>query len=239
MAACGSAGAADDPLAYLLRRHRVAPRTDVGRNEPCWCGSGRKHKKCHLGRNPLPLPDRVGWLYHKAIAQVLFGAWTELRHQVAWERCRSTIVDDEDAFNAALADLLVIGAVLFEGGGFEEFLAVRGPLLPDDERELAAQWLLAERSVFEIAHVHHDGGVTARDVRTGERHEVGVRMTDLRLQRGQLVCARVTSDGAGLQFFALQPISRQQRDPLVALLNEGADPVELVAQLSGGSPGTA
>ena len=28
-----------------------------GRNDPCWCGSGKKYKKCHLGReqqNPLP-----------------------------------------------------------------------------------------------------------------------------------------------------------------------------------------
>lgn len=21
---------------------------DMGRNEPCWCGSGRKYKKCHM-----------------------------------------------------------------------------------------------------------------------------------------------------------------------------------------------
>ena len=21
----------------------------LGRNEPCWCGSGRKYKACHLG----------------------------------------------------------------------------------------------------------------------------------------------------------------------------------------------
>lgn len=24
------------------------------RNDPCWCGSGRKYKKCHLGRESLP-----------------------------------------------------------------------------------------------------------------------------------------------------------------------------------------
>jgi hypothetical protein len=23
----------------------------VGRNEPCWCGSGKKYKKCHLGKD--------------------------------------------------------------------------------------------------------------------------------------------------------------------------------------------
>ncbi len=27
----------------------VAPR--IGRNDPCWCGSGKKYKKCHLGKD--------------------------------------------------------------------------------------------------------------------------------------------------------------------------------------------
>ena len=28
----------------------LAPPPKPGRNEPCWCGSGKKYKKCHLGR---------------------------------------------------------------------------------------------------------------------------------------------------------------------------------------------
>jgi len=37
----------------------AAPR--LGRNERCWCGSGRKYKACHLGR-PVhaPLPELLG-----------------------------------------------------------------------------------------------------------------------------------------------------------------------------------
>jgi hypothetical protein len=56
----------DHPLVELLQQHRAEPRRDLGRNEPCWCGSGRKYKKCHLGREELPLAERVGWLYMKA-----------------------------------------------------------------------------------------------------------------------------------------------------------------------------
>nr|WP_052741132.1 SEC-C metal-binding domain-containing protein [Mycobacterium sp. UM_NZ2] len=221
---------ADHPLMYLLRLHRPRQRSDLGRNAPCWCGSGRKYKKCHLGR--LPLCDRVGWLYHKAIRHVLFGDWTELRYAVAYERCRSVIVDDIDAFNAALADPVVIDTVLFEGGGFEEFLMVRGMLLPDDELELAERWLRAPRSVFEIERVQPGGGVAVRDARTGERHERVEDAAGYPLQPGQLVCARLACDGAGLRFFALETISVQQRDPLIALLNGDPDAVELVALLS-------
>jgi preprotein translocase subunit SecA len=25
----------------------IASRPKVGRNDPCWCGSGKKYKKCH------------------------------------------------------------------------------------------------------------------------------------------------------------------------------------------------
>ena len=28
----------------------------IGRNEPCWCGSGKKYKHCHLGRGNEPRP---------------------------------------------------------------------------------------------------------------------------------------------------------------------------------------
>lgn len=28
----------------------------IGRNEPCWCGSGKKYKKCHLDRHEQPRP---------------------------------------------------------------------------------------------------------------------------------------------------------------------------------------
>jgi uncharacterized protein YecA (UPF0149 family) len=31
---------------------RSAPlKAELGRNEPCWCGSGKKYKKCHLAKD--------------------------------------------------------------------------------------------------------------------------------------------------------------------------------------------
>lgn len=27
---------------------KPAPDTTLGRNDPCWCGSGDKYKRCHL-----------------------------------------------------------------------------------------------------------------------------------------------------------------------------------------------
>ena len=38
---------------------REVARKKIGRNEPCWCGSGKKYKFCHLDReNQTPIPVR-------------------------------------------------------------------------------------------------------------------------------------------------------------------------------------
>jgi SEC-C motif len=222
----------DHPLVELLERYRAEPRRDLGRNEPCWCGSGRKYKKCHLGREELPLAERVGWLYTKAGQHALLSGWNDLLAEAGYERCRYAD-DDPDALGAAMADPLVLDAVLFEGGAFAEFLQMRGSLLPDDERLLAEQWLVVDRSVFEVEQVHRGQGVTVRDVRTGDTHEVRERAASRLLKPGQLVCARVVPAGDTMQFFGgLEPVALHERDPLVDLLDNGPDAVTLVAQLS-------
>ncbi|EUA52219.1 putative secC motif-containing protein [Mycobacterium xenopi 4042] len=113
---------------------------------------------------------------------------------MGYERCRHAD-DDPDALERALDDPLVIDAVLFEGGAFAEFLEMRGWLLPDDERLLAEQWLLVERSVFDVEQVRRGQGVTLRDVRTGERHAVRERTASRQLEPGQLICTRVLPAG--------------------------------------------
>jgi hypothetical protein len=222
----------DHPLVELLTRYRAEPRRDLGRNQPCWCGSGRKYKKCHLGHEELPLAERAGWLYAKASQHAQLNGWNDLLIEAGYERCRYD-VDDPDALDAALDDPLVMDAVLFEGGAFAEFVEIRGSLLPEDERLLAEQWLLVERSVFEVEDVHRGQGVTVRDVRTGDTHEVRERAASRQLKPGQLVCARVVPAGDTMQFFGgLEPVVLHERDPLIDLLDGDPDAVTLVAQLS-------
>ena len=48
-----------------LALHR--PRPQAKRNDPCPCGSGRKYKACHLGREQHPLDVRAPWLYDKML----------------------------------------------------------------------------------------------------------------------------------------------------------------------------
>jgi preprotein translocase subunit SecA len=53
IAAAGTASAtavADPPAssaAIPVQQQAINEHRDVGRNDPCWCGSGKKFKKCH------------------------------------------------------------------------------------------------------------------------------------------------------------------------------------------------
>jgi hypothetical protein len=132
-----------------------------------------------------------------------------------------------------VADPLVMDVVLFEGGAFAEFLEVRGSLLPDDERLLAEQWLLVDRSVFEVERVDPGGIMTVRDVRNGDTHDVRERTASRQLKAGQLICARVVPAGDSMQFFGgVEPIALHERDALIDLLDSEPDPVELMTALS-------
>ena len=222
---------ADHELVQLLERFRPAPRPDLGRNQRCWCGSGRKYKVCHLNREQLPLEERAAWLYQKAGADLLDGPFAPLLVETAQARAQNW--DFPDALTVAVQDGLVADAVLFEGGAFADFLDTRGFLLPEDERLLAEQWLLVERSVHEVLDVSRGQGFTLRDVRTGDVHQVRERAASTQVKVGELYCARVVPAGDTMQVFGgMEPVSLGERDDLMALLDDDPGPVELVAALS-------
>jgi len=52
----------------------------AGRNDPCWCGSGKEYKKCHLAEDEKreaeqykPIPPRSGYF------DVIQGRWRSFR----------------------------------------------------------------------------------------------------------------------------------------------------------------
>jgi preprotein translocase subunit SecA len=49
-AAPGGAALADEEDAappIPVEQRKLSPDEQIGRNDPCWCGSGQKYKKCH------------------------------------------------------------------------------------------------------------------------------------------------------------------------------------------------
>jgi preprotein translocase subunit SecA len=62
----GEGGASSENANGQEQRRRVTTvrreRPKIGRNEPCWCGSGKKYKKCHMASDNAGIssaPDSV------------------------------------------------------------------------------------------------------------------------------------------------------------------------------------
>ncbi|MGV8845972.1 SEC-C domain-containing protein [Tessaracoccus sp.] len=222
----------DAPLLQMLEAFQPTQHPTPARNQPCWCGSGRKYKQCHLHREQLPLGERAAWLYQKAVTDMLAGPSASLLTDVAYERCADG--DSPEALEQAFADPFARDVVLFEGGAFDDFLALRGSLLPPDEAQMAELWLDIERSVHEVLTVQDGQSIILRDVRTGEVQEVWDTMWSRQVQPGELYCARVVPAGETMQILGgLEPVTPDESENLLALLAERPDPVDLVAFLSG------
>ncbi|MDY7103705.1 MAG: SEC-C metal-binding domain-containing protein [Actinomycetota bacterium] len=143
----------------------VRPKAAVGRNDRCPCGSGRKYKVCHLGKEVLPLEDRAWWLFRKATR------YLARREPLLAELLVELVVDpyEQPAFHREVMALGFFQDVaLHEGGVLTRFLADRSDLLPDDEALLAQQWALTDRGVFETVGAEGEL-LDVRNVGTGER----------------------------------------------------------------------
>lgn len=226
-----------DDIAVFLRSaledHRPQPARVMPRNEPCWCGSGRKFKACHLRRTDRPpLADRTTWLYQKAMIHAIENDYRQVLEELI--QVRVAHVESEDLARQAADDGLIVDVVLFEGGALEEFVESRGSLLPADELLLAQQWLLTERSAYEVVDVDPGVAVTFRDLRTGDVVRASDLLASRALQVGQLVCCHLlplADDDHAIH--SIDPIALHERSVLLELLDdEDTSPAVLVAFLS-------
>lgn len=220
----------DDPLllevaGFALQR----PRPAAGRNELCPCGSGRKYKVCHLGRERHALVDRAPWLYLKARRYVHDGRQRRLGAELA-----GVMADASGQVGLSLELLeteLVDDLVLCECGVLEVFLAERDALLPDDEAMLAASWSTIARSLFEVERAGR-GELALRDLRTGDHVVVANVNDDARTGSGRLLLGRPLPVGDTWRAFAgFVHVPDSMRDVFLVALDD-PDPYEL-AELIG------
>ena len=225
-------GAAEDDVREL-EALPVPPAVTVGRNERCWCGSGRKYKQCHLAHpEPLALPERVGWLCRKAVGFVERRGAEAGDEVVEHVLTRSVNPEDGDSVRDAVSDPLVLDVLLHESRWFERFLDERGVLLPEDEELLGRAWTLVDRTVYEIVETRRREGVTVRDLRTGEVFEVRERSFSTVARPGQRICGRAVPDGSSHQFIGgLFEVAPGTERGLLDLLDDG-DGLELLAYVA-------
>lgn len=204
-----------------------APPARARRNDRCPCGSGRKYKVCHLGRELHPIEDRAAWLYEKMTRFVRAGEPDEID---ALASMMAEAMDSPGSWASLLDTPFIADVVLHEGELSQRFLDGRRSTLPDDEILVVQQWILVDRSVFEVESVA-PGLLDLRDLATGEFVAVSNVAAGSEPTPGSIILGRPLPVGdthrAFSGFMAVRP--DRVRDAL-AVLDDG-DPDELVAFL--------
>jgi hypothetical protein len=194
------------------------PRPTARRNDPCPCGSGRKYKACHLGRETHSLDDRAGWLYNKA------SRFLRDRRPLATEELAELVVDEinqRDWFDVLADGPFLRDVVLHEDGVFGEFLAARDGLLPDDEALLAAQWVLVDRGVFEVLETTGTE-LELRDVARGDRVRVVNTHPSDGIRAGTMLLGRPLPVGETYRAFSgFMPVPNGHQHAMLAAIDSG------------------
>ncbi|HZS22897.1 MAG TPA: SEC-C domain-containing protein, partial [Pseudonocardiaceae bacterium] len=199
--------------------------SDVGRNSPCPCGSGRKFKACCLRDALPPLTARTQLVY------ALLGTYAE--RAPGLEAITPLI---ERTGNAAQYAMFLLDLVLFQGGLVDKFLAARGHWLHPDERELIDDWRQIPVTLYEAVDVQTDAGVTLRALPDGELIQVADKLFAQSVQRLDLLCGRVLHDRSAPRMLAATvPVPRQRRRELAGLLASDP-PLEKVADFLAPEP---
>jgi SEC-C motif len=191
--AIGSDGIAEPLLRPLDRLRQPAPGNErAPRNQPCPCGSGRKYKACcrvkDLDGGVHPLPDRAPALYSMLATYAQRGP-----SRKAADRLAACVI------GAPHAAMLALDLAIFDCGAARRFLAVRGHLLRDDERDLLGEWLAEPVDMYEVSSVKRGWELTLRSLVGGpQRIPQRDRLFSLSVRRLDIVIGRLLPDGARL-----------------------------------------
>ncbi len=169
----------------------MRPPAMAGRNDRCPCGSGKKYKHCHVGRELHPLVDRAGWLYVKLMR------FMQVNHPRLPRAIADDIVEsvaDPDLRAMVHESYLGIDLALFEGGIAQQFLDAKRSLLPSDEAALLQTWIDARRSVLEVMR-SRAGSMDVIDLATRERSTVADTVPDEPLDTGWKIIGRLVPVG--------------------------------------------
>lgn len=188
---------------------RDRPGRKVGRNEPCPCGCGRKHKRCCLGKGPAApfTPDErvsaVGKL--RDFAEEELGPEDDDAYDAFYEPWRGderfdALGGEWMEFSEAVYDMWFFFDRVLDGGrrAVDAFLEQGTPLPAGERRYLDLARETAMR-LYEVEDATPGTSVTLRDVAAGTRLAVHERLGSRSMDRHALVAARIIARGASGQ----------------------------------------
>ncbi|ALG85291.1 YecA family protein [Gordonia phthalatica] len=221
-----------DPVLDTVNEILANTGPEPGRNEPCWCGSGRKYKSCHRGKPPVNEEQRAFLVSLKAAE---FLGWSGGLDAVeSLHDLRVSFISDPDVFDVLSEDReLAIDIMLIEGGAYARLLDVARDYLTEDDVTYIEGILERGRSVFEIEDVEPGIGMTLRDLRDDQRYQISEERGSSAVQRGTFICTRLAPKGDTFTAVVTpDPVAAHDAPILTQMLVDGIPPVELITMLS-------
>jgi len=157
----------------------------LGRNDPCWCGSGKKYKKCHLDsdeKSPPPAdpretpPPGINVAEGELRGRLMEFGTSALRKREVEESLQTFVgpdqpagVDDDSLAREAL-DWMIHDYVPPRLGHpvIQEFLKRNPGGLTMRQRKILEAWSRSRYSLFEVQEVRRGLGVQVKDLLAGD-----------------------------------------------------------------------
>lgn len=205
-----------------------------GRNDPCWCGSGKKYKKCHLDADehksqddaPAPPGGRMG---RREFQQLQRAVIDFMRREISSSAERRDIDEalfgpDERRKDEVLQGEWTLHDWVSQRRGrtiLEEYLLRNEAKLSAEEAEVLRNWIASYVGFYEVLEVQRGTGLKLRDLTSGETKFV----FDVNLSRGAAerdgLLGRVEAGERGNEFAGyVEIVPRPFIDPLLAWMEK-------------------
>jgi SEC-C motif-containing protein len=178
----------------------------IGRNDPCPCGSGKKYKRCCLGKDAPALGAWTAGERDSALASLMrfsrrteldgdraaaeLAFWGKRLERMTLAQARETMDFEQSRFG--FHEWLVFDCPLHGGGTIvERFLARAGGGLRSGERRYLERMRLSHLRPYEVQAVQRDEGLDLLDLWANKRVRVRERLATHQLVQWDVLAARV------------------------------------------------
>jgi tetratricopeptide (TPR) repeat protein len=215
---------------FLPAPEPVRRKATPGRNDPCWCNSGKKYKKCHLEsdereNSPAPVeksagsrgPDEFVGLRNR-IGEFLGQVLPKRDIQLALEELfGDEAVEDSGSANLTITDWMLHDWIAPSLGRtvMQEFLVRRGSGLTPREREMVEAWTRSFVGLYEVQELKPGTGFTLKDLILGKSFFVHDVSMSTRLARWDGLLSRVVPGERGTELAGIGlMVPRHSLEPL-------------------------
>jgi hypothetical protein len=178
----------------------IQNRKPPGRNDPCWCGSGKKYKHCHQRADEERASEK---LQKDALWHALGEFALQRKYELDFKTAAKFFFDadespdpegdaDEQAdFERALDYFLFDYRLPDNTRVIEHFAKEQSRMLSPRQRAWLTDWLNGAPALLEIISVERGVGIRARDLLTGEIYEIHDKLGSETTTRWNIAFTRV------------------------------------------------